>query len=276
MIISKGCVVDAHSAPAPRYSGAGLVATCRGASDIQGMPRCEFRCRTCGSTFTESRPRPRSGRAARRPDRGPSHPGRPAARRHHRPAGQPPPQFPAHYTPVFAHRFLVAFLDLSADRQPRHSGRNAAGPRAPRVPNGMSDGRLLSRPLSRSRRRLRRRPPAGGAGAPSSPVGQLVRRHRSTIVRPTRAASRALRVAPRWPPDTPNPTAPSGASGSAIGSAARSAPALCVPPWCPRPPSNDSRSPSPSRSRTRSSRRRGQRRTGRNALVANRSRVRFP
>ena len=136
--------------------------------------------------------------------------------------------------------------------------------------------RLLSTPLSLSRRRLRRRPPAGGAGAPSSPVGQLVRRHRSTIVRPTRAASRALRVALRWPPDTPNPTAPSGASGSAIGSAARSAPALCVPPWCPRPPSNDSRSPSPSRSRTRSSRRRGHWRRGRKALVMNRSRVRFP
>ena len=38
--------MDAGSASAPRYSGAGLVAMCRGASFIQRMPTYEFRCRT--------------------------------------------------------------------------------------------------------------------------------------------------------------------------------------------------------------------------------------
>ena len=40
----------------------------------------------------------------------------------HRPAGQPPPQFPAHNTPVFARRFLVGVLDLDARSKPRHGG----------------------------------------------------------------------------------------------------------------------------------------------------------
>ena len=60
--------MDAGSAPAPRYSGASLVATCRGASHIQCLPTYEFRCRTCGSTFTESRPMSQSSTPATCPD----------------------------------------------------------------------------------------------------------------------------------------------------------------------------------------------------------------
>ena len=128
MLISRGIAVDARSArPLQATQGPVSWPRVRGASDIQCMPTYEFRCRTCGSSHSPVPPAPAVWtRCARRPDRGRCHPGRPAARRHNRPAGQPPPQFPAHYTPVFARRFLLAFLDLSADRQPRHSGRYAA------------------------------------------------------------------------------------------------------------------------------------------------------